>query len=751
MLIAVSGVSCTAKKYLPEGERYFAGHVFEYKEDTERVPVEKRRTMENEIRPDPVKKFLGSRPGVWLHGLMGEVEKDKGVKHWFKNKLGSKPVYLSDVNRLRNARYMEGYLSGEGFFRVKVGTDTVGNATEAKVVYHINQGMPYRIGKVKICKEPADICGKIDSLLRKTDLTEGNLFSRTAMENAREEVGEYFRAEGYYYFRPDFIIFQADSSAGDRTVKIKAGLVPGLDPEVLAVFDIKEVWLDLSGNSTPTDTVRGRINILTASERPFVKPEKIEPFVALDAETPYSLTDRRLTLRQLNRLDIFEFVSLRYSSDSVNKDFRLRADLMGTPLKKQTVSAVMDVNTTSNNFTGPGIQLEYTNRNLFRGAEKLRLSGIGRYETQLSGARRGLTSFELNLQADLLVPRLGRIGRDGRLRGNVPRTKYSGQYRIFQQGAFYAQSALGARYGVEWLSRDVHLHDLRFVSVDFLRLLSSSPELDELLVANPFFRESFENQFIIGPNYNYTYNPPPKPGQKVRHFFSAGIDLSGNLLSSAYMAFGRPLNAPGDFTLGRVPFSQYSRILLDNRITFKTGRRSELVVRQNIGAGFAYGNSNTMPFAKQFFVGGAISMRAFQPRAIGPGSYRNEDQVFGSFFDQTGDYLAEFNVEYRFLKDGYFEWAVFTDIGNVWLQRESELRPGGHFEWNRAYRELAVAGGVGFRMDFTFILVRLDLAVPLRLPFLPDGDRWVLGDVDPLSGSWRRENLLLNIAIGYPF
>lgn len=743
--------SCTAKKYLPEGERYFAGHVFRYDSESEPVPASLRDDIEREIQPEPVRKFLGARPAVWLHGAMGTVEKEKGVKHWLKNKLGTKPVYVSDVSRMRNELYIRDFLSGEGFFRVKVSSEIDSGSAQAKVVYRIEQELPYRIGKLKVCKTPEDICGKLDSLLKTTDLVEGKLFSRSAMESAREKAGNYFRNEGYYYFRPDFIRFQADSSNGNRTVTLKAALLPELESDVLSVYDVDEIWLDLSGDGNPLDTLKGRINILTGKEVPFVKPEKIAPFVALEPNTRYSLQDRRITLRQLNRLDVFEFVSLRYSSDSLEENYRLRADLMGTPLKKQSLSAEVDVNTTSNNFTGPGLQLEYTNRNLLRGAEKLRLTGIGRYETQLSGARRGLTSFELNLQADLLVPRLGRIGRDGRLRGNVPRTKYSGQYRIFQQGAFYTQSALGARYGVEWLSGEAHLHDLRFVSVDFLRLLSSSPELDDLLEVNPFFRESFENQFIIGPSYSYAYNPPRKSGQRVSHFFKAGIDFSGNVLSAAYILFGNPLNEPGDFTLGRIPFSQYGRILLDNSIIFKTGRQSELVFRQNIGAGFAYGNSNTMPFAKQFFVGGAISMRAFQPRAVGPGSYRNPDQVFGSFFDQTGDYLAEFNLEYRFLKDGYFEWAVFTDIGNVWLQRESELRPGGHFEWGRAFSELAVAGGVGFRMDFTFILLRLDLAMPLRLPFLPEGDRWVLDEINPLSGDWRSENLLLNIAIGYPF
>lgn len=754
LLLIVIGIllmSCSAKKYLPEGERYFAGHVYKYNSDDESVPASLRDKIEGDIRPDPVNKIWGSRPAVWLHGVMGKVEKDKGVKHWLKNKLGSKPVYLSEVNRSRNAGYIRSYLSGEGFFEVRVTTELDSTQQQAKVVYRIDQGTPYCIGKMTTCKNPEKICGVLDSLLRTTDLQEGKLFSRSTMEEAREQMGEHFRSNGYYYFRSDFIRFQADSSYGNRTVKIRTALADNIEEESLKIYDIDEIWLDLSGNSEPEDTLSGRINIMTGKERPFIKPKKIEPFVAIDRETPYSLADQKITLRQLNRLDVFEYITLRYTPDSTDGDLGLRANLVGSALKRQSISAEIDINTTSNNYTGPGIQLEYTNRNLFRGAEKLRISGIGRYETQLSGARRGLTSFEINLQADLLVPRRGRLGRDGRMRGNVPRTKYSLRYRIFQQGAFYAQSALGARYGVEWLSGEAHLHDLRFISVDYLRLLSTSQELDDLLADNPFFKESFENQFIIGPSYTYTYNPPAKSSRRVRHFFSASIDFSGNLLTGAYALGQIPFDEAGDYTLGGIPFSQFSRIMLDNRLTFKISRTSELVFRQNIGAGLAYGNSNSVPFAKQFFVGGAISMRAFQPRAIGPGSYFDPDRVFRSFFNQTGDFLAEFNLEYRFGQSGYFEWAVFTDVGNVWLQEESEQRPGGHFEWSRAPSELAVAGGVGLRMDFDFILLRLDLAMPLRLPYLPENNRWVLDQIAPLSAGWRNDNLLLNIAIGYPF
>lgn len=743
--------SCTARRYLPEGQRYFAGHVVKYNNELEQVPRRWQDKIEDDLNPEKVSKVIRSRPGVWLHGAMGDVKKEKGFKHWLKYRIGDTPVFITDVKPGRNASYIESLLRSEGFFNANVTYRIDSAKYEARVIYDVNQEIPYRFGDIEMCDAPDNLCSKMDSIIQKSEVESGKLFSRTAMNETRDVMGTYFRSNGYYYFRSDFIRFQADSSAGEHTVNLKVGLSPDIDQNLLEMYYLDGIWLDMTGGEPATDTIQGPVNVLLSGEKPFMRPEKLKPFIALNDSAPYSLADQRITLRQLNRLDVFEFVNLSFETDTILDSRDLNALIIGSPLPKQTVSTEFDINTTSNNFTGPGLQLEYNNRNLLRGAEKLRILGIGRYETQLSGGRKGLSSYEFDLSVDLLVPRRGRLGREGQLRGNVPRTKYGAQYRIFQQAEFYAQSAVGLSYGVEWLGGESHFHKLNIMSVSYLRLLSSSEQLDELLGNNVFFRESFEDQFIVGPNYTYTYNPRWKPGKRMRWYFSANMDFSGNILNGFYRLLGNNLREPGDFTLGTVPFSQYSRFVIDNRFTFKLSRTSELVFRQNIGAGFAYGNSTVIPFAKQFFVGGAISMRAFQPRAIGPGSFVNEDPVFGSFFDQTGDYLAEFNLEYRFAKGGYFEWAVFTDVGNVWLQRPSEGRPGGDFQLNRAVGELAVAAGFGLRMDFTFVLLRFDLAMPARLPYLPIGDRWILDQINPFSRSWRQDNLILNIAIGYPF
>ena len=135
---------------------------------------------------------------------------------------------------------------------------------------------------------------------------------------------------------------------------------------------------------------------------------------------------------------------------------------------------------------------------------------------------------------------------------------------------------------------------------------------------------------------------------------------------------------------------------------------------------------------------------------MGPGTYAPDpDSIPNNLLvDQVGDILFEANLEYRFpIGTGYLRGALFADIGNVWLINEDPDRPGGKFDWSTAPDELAMGAGFGLRFDPEVIVVRLDLATPLRRPDLPAGDRWTFDDQQPRLS----DNFILNFAIGYPF
>lgn len=744
--------SCTAKKYLPEGDRYFAGHRFEYNNEAAAVSKTIKSQLENDIMPEPVVKVFWSRPSIWLHGVVGETKKNKGFKHFLKYKLGDKPEYISNISIDRNVEFVKNRLIGDGYFNARVRAEIDSSRHEAVIVYIIDQREPYRYDSIFFCQEPVEVCGVIDSIVSASDIQIGNIFSTRKLEATRTGIGNHFRTDGYYYFRPAFIKYQVDSVGGDHTVRVKTIVQEDLDKTLIQRYQIGTILLDISRKGGEKDTIPGVITIVTNRHNPYLKKDKILPFIALKPGSTFSLDDQRQTIGQLNKLDVFEYTNLRFATDSSSGVYVLNTTILTSPKKKQSVSTEISVATNSNNLTGPGLIFEYNNRNVFRGAEKFRFTAAGRYETQFATSGRGQALFEIDLDASLLVPHVkGILSRRNHSAGNVPRTKYGISYRILNQPNFYTQSAFGATYGYEWSVGTTHFHNLRLVGFDYLRLLRSSPELDELLENNVFFRESFENQVIVGPNYRYSFAQPRNRAKTFRYGFTGTLGLAGNLLYAGNALFDDTDPEERDpFTFFGVPFSQFVRMQQDHRLYVNTSRTTELVFRANIGIGLSYLNSNTLPFASQFFIGGPSSVRAFLPRSIGPGTYVNPNQSDDGFFDQTGDFMAEFNIENRFGLGGFFEGAFFIDIGNVWLQTENPARPGGKFEWNTALGELAVAAGTGIRMDLSVVLIRLDVAFPLRLPYLPVGERWVVDQIS-ISQRWRSENVLWNLGIGYPF
>jgi hypothetical protein len=312
-----------------------------------------------------------------------------------------------------------------------------------------------------------------------------------------------------------------------------------------------------------------------------------------------------------------------------------------------------------------------------------------------------------------------------------------------------------------WRETTLKTHELFPVDVSFVKPSKTSVEFEDLLEQNPSLANSFQDQFIPGLNYSFTLNTQlrediahkyePKSRRRSDFYLNTTVGLAGNLLKLVQsMSSDREV----DEFFG-LPYSQYIRAEIDFRYYLQLDRHQKLATRLSIGTGYAYGNSTYMPYIKQFAVGGSNSLRAFPARSVGPGTYNvRTDSLYTSstyFIDQRGDVKIEGSVEYRFDIIKALKGAVFVDGGNIWLLKEDVNRPGGKFNKDIFLGELAVGTGVGLRYDFGFFVLRLDVATPLRKPYLEKGDRWVVDEIDLGSREWRRENLILNIAIGYPF
>jgi hemolysin activation/secretion protein len=316
---------------------------------------------------------------------------------------------------------------------------------------------------------------------------------------------------------------------------------------------------------------------------------------------------------------------------------------------------------------------------------------------------------------------------------------------------YFQMLSYNATYGYVYRPQPRITHELTPVNVQYVHLISKTADFDTLLRERPYLNRTFQDQFILGSIYNFTYNTQTQPTQRNHFFFNGNVDVSGNVLNLLQTQVFKSEDDPR--TIAKQPYAQYARLDFDTRYYRGITRRSQLATRMLIGIGMPYGNSKNLPYVKQFSIGGPNSIRSFRPRELGPGTYT--DTTTSGFFDQTGDIRFETNVEYRFDIVPYLKGAVFVDAGNIWLARKDPdlpgetQRTGGEFIFSKALSQLAVGTGVGLRIDAEFFVLRFDLGIPVRDPAILNPDEptnpYVL-KIPP-----ERKNMVFHIAVGYPF
>jgi outer membrane protein assembly factor BamA len=397
----------------------------------------------------------------------------------------------------------------------------------------------------------------------------------------------------------------------------------------------------------------------------------------------------------------------------------------------------------------------FRNRNLLGGAELFKLTVEAGIEIPVRGAQSSGISYELGSRAELEIPKFlipFAVGGGSSL--FVPKTRMALGLRLLHRIQYYQMFSIDASFGYNWKETLSKEHSFNPIAVTFAHLTNTTQQFKDLLATNTFLRKSFEEQFTIGQTYSFTYADQLEKDRKNHLYFKGSVDLSGNLIHLVQSLFRVEGGTPDNpYKILGTPYSEYSRFDVDARHYYNTNNEASSIASRLIaGIGIAHGNSSTLPYVKQFYIGGSNSVRAFDARALGPGSYKTPDSLLAhSFLDQAGDIKLEANVEYRFPIVSVVRGALFVDAGNIWLRNDDPGRPGGTFSGRSFLNEIAVGTGFGIRLDLSFFILRFDLAFPLRVPYLPEGERWVTNRIDFGSASWRKENLVLNVAIGYPY
>ena len=753
--------SCSPTRYLEEGQVLYTGSdvKIEAREETgdER---DLRKALEETVYPEPNARFLGTfRHRLWFYNIAGEVEKKKGFRHWLKNKLGEPPVLLGDVDRDHIRDLMTTRLYNQGYFQPLVSYSTQKKGKKAEVVFTAEIHRPYRIDSVIYPPDTTELLRLVIEGRKDTWLNPGNIYSLEDIRRERERIKSYLLDHGYYRFSPDFLYFQADSTISGHQVRLYLRLKESIPRKNLVKYRVEDIYLypnyslDDSLSTSCEDTLYPG-NIVYISRKKRFRPEEVLRHIFLEPGKFYDRKAHQKTLSRLIGVNTFRYVNILFEDrGAIDSIGHLDAYIYLTPYKIHSVNAELKGMTKSNNFVGPGLELSYKNLNIFRGTEQLTLSANGSWETQIGGSQEDLNSYEFGFNARLQYPRLETpFSLDYRNSRFVPRTFINLGYSFRHRVRYYSAHSLNAGFGYSWKENPRKQHDLTVLSVEYYQLGRTTEKFDEIVSQNAYLSSSFEDQFILGPRYTWTYNDRVVEELRNNFFFQGRVDLSGILLEEimkgARAVSGTDFNTQKIFGIN---YAQYFKIEGDARFYQNLNDNNQLAYRLVCGLGFPVGNSETLPYSKQFYAGGTNDIRAFRARELGPGSYHPPDTAdAGIFIEQTGDIKLEANVELRFGIVSFLEGAVFLDAGNVWLMESFEDRPGAQFHLSDFYKEIAVGTGLGLRADFSFLVLRLDLAFPLRKPYLPEGERWVVDEIFGYKG-WAGQNLVLNIAIGYPF
>ena len=751
--IIIIAASCSNTKNLAPGQNLFIGAKEKIKSE-DKISSSKRNALEDEmhdlVRPKPNSSLLGVRFKLTVYNMVKEPKKKKGLMHWLKYKVGEPPVIASNSVLEKNRQVIQNHFDNRGYFRDSVVMDTSIKDKKLTVTYTALLDTQYTIRRVSYPTDSSMLAKTIQQKAmakRRRLLKPDNPYDLDVIKDERTRIDSRLKENGYYYFSPDYLIADVDSTVGNHKVDIAMRVKPETPPNARVPYRIKDVYVfadyDINSDTSIRNGKKFRGYTIIDPKEKF-NPQVFNRTLVFRPGELYNRRDHNLSLNRLITLGVYKFVKVRFEpADSVQK---LNAFYYLTPTNKKSIRFQVSALTKTNNATGTEFSVSWRNRNIFRGAELFTLTANAGFEKQISAGTR-VNTLTYGIEANLFVPRIIAPFKFNTSNAFVPQTKFTLGYSFFNRTTEYLLNSFNFGYGYVWKDNIKNQHELTLFNINLVQPRNITDSFQAKIDTNKTLARSIEKQFIIGTIYNFNYNTLARPNARRNNFyFNGNVDVSGNLFG---LITGADIKKGDTATLFGQPFTQYVRFETDLRWYRRLGNQyRSFNMRLNSGIGIAYGNNYTMPFIKEFFAGGVSDLRGFRARTLGPGSFYAGNPREEFIYDQPGDIKILLMAEYRAKLFSIIRYALFADAGNIWTLRTDPDRPGSKFTSN-FLNDFAMDVGAGLRVDISLLVLRLDIAFPLRLPYLPSGEKW--SEFNFGDSEWRKNNIVWNLAIGYPF
>lgn len=755
--------SCSVTKNLQEDEVLYTGikQVEVFDRDSTAAGENTLEEIRAALDYPPNNALLGSSSvrlplpfGLWMYNAL--IHKKGKLGRWMFDKLAAKPVLVSTVNPEVRVKVAQNLLKESGYFRGSASYQLIPNPKDpkqAKILYSISMQKPYTYDSIRYMqrRHRTDTIvrdRKVESLLHK-----GDNFSVVQLEAERQRMSTLLRNNGFYYFRPEYISYQADTTKVPGKVWLRIIPSAGMPREALRPWKIGNVTVALNGynNETPTDTLLYKDLRILYEGKLRVRPAVLYRKIQLQKGDRYSAVQQERTQTGLSRLGIFKYAEMQYAPQDTSPrcdtlDLRINTSY-DLPLDGELE---FNVTTKSNDQTGPGAIFSVTRRNIFGGGETFGVQLKGSYEWQTGNHRVGgtsalMNSYELGISSTLTLPQLlfpGFLERNLQYPSSTTFRIYVDQ---MNRAKFFKMLSFGGSATLDFQSSATSHHSVTPFQLTYNKLQHTTETFDSITNANKALYLSLKDQFIPSMSYTYTYDDSPIQSKRHHVWWQTTVMQSGNILSGIYALVGKGFNEQNKNFLGNV-FSQFIKVSSEIRYNYQLAKKHNLVGRLSAGVIYGYGNAenHSTPYNEQFYMGGANSIRAFTIRSVGPGRYRPDPLNKYGYIDQTGDLKFEANLEYRFPILGDLYGATFLDAGNIWLIHEDTNRPGGGLKWGSFLKDLALGTGIGLRYDLQFIVVRVDCGIGLHVPY--DTGKKGYYNIPKF-----KDGLGIHLAIGYPF
>ena len=758
MLVALIS-ACSANRFIPENH-YLLDEV-NILSDTKEVNPS---LFTSYVRQNPNAKWFNLvKVPMHIYCLSGQDSTSSFNR--FLKKLGDEPVIYDPFVTEKSQIEIEKAVRNMGYMRGKVHLNTEIKKNKLKVNYLIEAGKPYTVKHIAYNIDDMIINDYITKDSANSYLHEGMPFDVSVLDNERNRITKLLQNNGYYKFNKDFLVYQADTVKNTFQVNLTMKLLPfQLRKEdvptrhkqytIRNVNFLTEDNLFLQGNSLDEyDSIHHEGLRIFYKDNLYLRPNVLADFNYIKPLQLYREQDVQNTYTSMGRLRALKYTNINFSEINEKDSTQLDANVLMTKGKNQSLSFEIE-GTNSAGDLGAAASMTFQHRNVFKGSETFTMKVRGAYEA-ITGLQEGYENDdykEYGVEASLDFPEFKFPFLSSDFKRKIRATSEVGMNFNSQIRPEFTRTLASASWSYKWVDNKRSQHRFDLLNVNYIYVPWKSDNfkayLENLTDRNSILIKSYEDQLIVRMGYSYIYNSANDQTRtsNSRNSYSIRVNLeeAGNLLYAASKAIHSTPKKDNGYVMANIPFAQYVKGDFDFAHNWNIDQRNSLVFHIGMGIAYPYGNSQVLPFEKRYFSGGPNSVRGWSVRSLGPGSYKGTNDNM-NYINHSGDIKLDMNIEYRTHLFWKFNGAAFIDAGNIWNIREYEGQEEGTFRFNRFYKQLAVAYGLGIRFDLDYLIIRFDGGMKAVNPMLTGKDKY------PFIRPNFNRDFAFHFAVGYPF